>query len=251
VWIINHDVYSPCSDAALNAHRFQNTGSETESWNATIESEEVIREMDKIPGIFKWAPILQELVKLTPPNTIVNFELLWRDPQPTWSSKTGRIVQIGDAAHSYLPASSNGATQAIEDAIHIASCLQIGGRDKVAQSVGVHCYLRFIRNACAQRMGFANAENLQDTKWEEVKVDPRRARPKLPRWIYLHDPEAYAYQSYEKAVKGIKEGLGLDENPDIQLNFPPGYKYDAWNIKDIMDDAKKGKRVQLGAGEWE
>jgi 2-polyprenyl-6-methoxyphenol hydroxylase-like FAD-dependent oxidoreductase len=67
-------------------------------------------------------------VGLTPPKTIVNFELYWRDPQPKWASPGGRVVNIGDAAHSFLPASGNGATQSIEDAVSMASCVQFGGR---------------------------------------------------------------------------------------------------------------------------
>ncbi|KAK3314149.1 hypothetical protein B0H66DRAFT_372226 [Apodospora peruviana] len=38
----------------------------------------------------------KELIKLTPPKTIVNFELLWRNPQPKWASPGGRVVNIGD-----------------------------------------------------------------------------------------------------------------------------------------------------------
>ena len=62
--------------------------------------------MDKGVGANSWSPIFKELIKLTPPNTIVNFELLWRDPQPQWASPGSRVVQIGDSAHSYLPVSS-------------------------------------------------------------------------------------------------------------------------------------------------
>jgi 2-polyprenyl-6-methoxyphenol hydroxylase-like FAD-dependent oxidoreductase len=128
VWIMNHDV----------------TGTEKESWNNTIEKEEVLDGMDAMPGMekIKWAPIFKQLVETTPPNTIVNFELLWRNPQPSWTSPGARVIQIGDAAHSYLPASGNGATQAIEDAISIASCLQVGGKENIPQSVRVHIRFR-------------------------------------------------------------------------------------------------------------
>ncbi|KAF2489511.1 FAD/NAD(P)-binding domain-containing protein [Lophium mytilinum] len=236
IWTMNHDV----------------TGSESESWNDTIEAEEVVKEMDKLIGPLRWAPLLRELVKCTPSKSIVNFDLLWRDPQPTWSSTTGRVVQIGDAAHSYLPASASGGTQAIEDAVHLASCLQIGGsKENVPQSVDVHCYLRFIRNACAQKMGFANAELMQNTKLDEAKIDPQKARPRLAKWVYFHDPEAYAYENYEKAVSGIKQGIPQDENLEIEPNFPKGYRYDAWSIEDIQEDKKNGKPLNLGAGDWE
>jgi 2-polyprenyl-6-methoxyphenol hydroxylase-like FAD-dependent oxidoreductase len=125
IWIINHDV----------------TGSEEENWNHTIDKQEVLDNMDKgLPQ--EWASIFKELVSCTPEKTIVNFELLWRNPQPSWKSPAGRVVTIGDAAHSFLPASSNGATQAIEDAVSIASCLQIGGKDRIADSVRAHVLFR-------------------------------------------------------------------------------------------------------------
>ena len=98
--------------------------------------------MDKQCGPTPWADIYKRLVKCTPPNTVINFELLWRDPQPKWTSPGSRVVQIGDAAHSFLPASGNGATQAIEDAITLASCLQIGGKEKIPQSVKAHIRFR-------------------------------------------------------------------------------------------------------------
>ncbi|KAF1978935.1 hypothetical protein BU23DRAFT_563805 [Bimuria novae-zelandiae CBS 107.79] len=74
----------------------------------------------------EWAPILKKLIALTPLDTIVNFELFWRNPQPKWNSPDARVVQIGDCAHSFLPSSENGATQAIEDAVSLASCLELG-----------------------------------------------------------------------------------------------------------------------------
>lgn len=100
--------------------------------------------MDKIPGPHKWAPIFKQLVACTPPQTTINFELLWRNPQPSWTSEGARVIQIGDSAHSFLPSSGNGATQAIEDAISLASCLQIGGKENIPQSVRSHIRLRYV-----------------------------------------------------------------------------------------------------------
>ncbi|KAK7187875.1 hypothetical protein DPSP01_013370 [Paraphaeosphaeria sporulosa] len=237
VWIMNHDV----------------TGSEKESWSNTIDAEEVLKGMDEMPGmeVNKWAPIFKDLVKVTPPNTIVNFELLWRNPQPTWTSPGARVIQIGDAAHSYLPASGNGATQAIEDAVSIASCLQIGGRDNIPQSVRAHIRFRFIRNSCAQKLGFSNAELLQDTDWDKVKLDPRRAAPKLPKWVWSHDPEAYVYENYEKAVASMKKGISMEDETSFEPNYPKGYKYEPWTIEKVMEDMRAGKPIELGPGDWE
>lgn len=126
VWIVNHDV----------------SGNEAETWHQVIDAEEVLAQMDDIAGPTKWSPIIKDLVACTPPGTIVNFELWWRDPQENWYSPEARVVQIGDSAHSFLPSSGSGATQAIEDAVSLASCLQIGGVENVPQSVQPHRRLR-------------------------------------------------------------------------------------------------------------
>jgi hypothetical protein len=207
--------------------------------------------MDNGVGSKPWAPIFKELIKLTPPKTIVNFELFWRNPQPKWASPGARVVNIGDAAHSFLPASGNGATQAIEDAISLASCLQIGGRDNIPEAVRAHVRIRFIRNACAQKLGFSNAELLQDTDWTKVKVNPRLAQPKLPSWVWGHDPEAYAYEVYDRVVANMKKGVPFDKDDSIPPNYPPGYRYVPWSIEKIMDDVRNGRAVELGPGNWD
>lgn len=158
-WIINHDA----------------TGTEKESWHHTVSSESVLQNMDKSLASStapKWAPILKKLIAITPSDTIVNFELLWRNPQPKWHSPGARVVQIGDCAHSFLPSSGNGVTQAIEDAVSLASCLELAvklqGKAALPDAVKTHVELRFLRCACAQKLGFSNAERLQDTDWNKV-----------------------------------------------------------------------------------
>ncbi|KAI1759384.1 FAD/NAD(P)-binding domain-containing protein [Hypoxylon sp. FL1150] len=235
VWLMNHDV----------------TGSEEESWTHTVGSDDVLKNMDKDLVNSTWDPRIKELIKLTPPNTIVNFELFWRNPQPSWTSPGDRVVLIGDAAHSFLPESANGATQAIEDAVSIATCLQIGGsKEKVPEAVRTHVRIRYIRCACAQKMGFSNAERLQHTDWEKVKVDPKLAQPQLPSWIWKHDPESYAYENYEKMAETIRQGIPFDQVDSVPVNYPPGYKYEPWNIEDMQEDVLKAT-VNMGSGNWE
>ncbi|KAK3700728.1 hypothetical protein LTR37_015810 [Vermiconidia calcicola] len=234
IWIINHDA----------------TETSTESWSNTIDHEEVLNNMDRGVGSKPWSPIFKELIKCSPSKSIVNLELLWRDPQLKWASPAARVIQIGDSAHSYLPASGNGATQAIEDAISVASCLQLGGKDNIQEAVQAHIRFRFTRNACAQKLGFANAELLQDTDWERVQIDPRRAQPKHPKWIWSHDPEIYVYENYERNVDAMKRGVRFEDS-DIPPNFPPGYRYEPWSIDSMMDSMRKGMPVDLGPGDWD
>ena len=126
IWIINHDA----------------TVTSAEDWRNYIHPQEVLDNMDDGVGPTPWSEMFKALVRCTPKdNCIVNFALLWRDPQPSWTSPRRRVVQIGDAAHSFLPASGNGATSAIEDAVVVASCLHLAGRENIARAVDT--FIRF------------------------------------------------------------------------------------------------------------
>lgn len=112
--------------------------------------------------------------------------------------------------------------------------------------------ISFIRTACAQKIGFSNAELLQDTDWDRVQIDPHRANPKLPKWIFSHDPEAYVYENYDEVVQAIRAGAKyITDVGSLPANYPPGYKYEAWSIEKIMKDVRAGKPVELGDGRWD
>ena len=106
-----------------------------------------------------WVPWLAELIKATPEMGAVDYKLLWRDPYPTWASPHGRVVQIGDAAHAFLPTSASGATMAMEDAFSLAACLQLGGKSNVALAVKVHNKLRYVEEFVTH--DFANIWNIK------------------------------------------------------------------------------------------
>lgn len=70
---------------------------------------------------------------------------MWRDLCEDWTSPAGRIVQVGDSVHSFLPSSGNGASQAMEDAITLATCLQLGGRNNVSIATKVYNKLQSVQ----------------------------------------------------------------------------------------------------------
>ncbi|THY07663.1 hypothetical protein D6D01_09735 [Aureobasidium pullulans] len=103
---------------------------------------------------------------------LVHWELRWRDLNRQWTSDGGRIVQVGDSAHPFLPASGNGATQALEDAVSLAKCLQLAGRSNAAVATKVHNRLRYERFSCAQMMSFVNTQQHHFTDWTMIAVNP-------------------------------------------------------------------------------
>lgn len=83
------------------------------------------------------------MIKATPNNQVLDWKLMWRDPQPQWVSKGGHVVQLGDAAHPFLPTSFSGGTMAMEDAYSLAACLHVAGKQHVALATKVHNKLRY------------------------------------------------------------------------------------------------------------
>lgn len=152
-WMLTHKVRLSTSfeDFRHFLHKFlaeqhwltnsQDTSSSTNSWSTRISADAALEEISK-SGV-AWDQALLALIKRTPEDSIVDWRLLWRNPNPKWVSDSGRIVQIGDAAHTFLPTSANGGTQACEDAISLAACLRMAGStDNVPLATRVHFALR-------------------------------------------------------------------------------------------------------------
>ncbi|MEM1302957.1 MAG: flavin-dependent oxidoreductase [Pseudomonadota bacterium] len=61
---------------------------------------------------------------------IYEYPMVDRDPLDQWAH--GRMTLLGDAAHAMYPIGSNGASQAILDARHLARCLAVHGNSEAA-----------------------------------------------------------------------------------------------------------------------
>jgi 2-polyprenyl-6-methoxyphenol hydroxylase-like FAD-dependent oxidoreductase len=113
--------------------------SATERWSADCPASDAL---PFVPAESGWPEYMRALIKRTPDNKCVNWSLMWRSPQPQWTSPKGRVVQIGDACHPFIPTSGSGAVMAMEDGYSLAACLQNGGKDQIPLSVRVHNKLR-------------------------------------------------------------------------------------------------------------
>lgn len=117
----------------------QDDGTSSESWSETITSEEFV---SKLPNTADWDPTIIEAIHNIPENNIVKWQLCWRDPQSRWTSPGGRVVQLGDSAHAFIPSSTSGASTALEDALSIAECLRLAGKTDAPLGPRVHELLR-------------------------------------------------------------------------------------------------------------
>ena len=219
-----------------------------ESWDPDVDPEEVIKVLHRTPD---WDPAIEGLMRATPKGAVVHWPLRWRNLRREWTSKDGRVVQVGDAAHSTVPASASGGTLAIEDAVTLAACLQLacsGGGGMSGGPLGAQIYnlLRYERVSCAQKMSFVNSKTLSAANLEEMKEDPEKARVKFPKWLFQHDPEAYVYEKYGQAFAHLVLGAKFQNT-----NIPPGHKFRPWTIEEVHEAARNGKSVVDSLdGDW-
>jgi len=69
-----------------------------------------------------WPDIITKIINETPVSCINKIYVHDHDPIDLWHKNN--VVLLGDAAHSPLPTSGQGACQALEDAWHLARCLK-------------------------------------------------------------------------------------------------------------------------------
>ncbi|KUI54202.1 Zeaxanthin epoxidase, chloroplastic [Cytospora mali] len=225
-------------------HRIKDiAGTSKESWGNHVSPDYVVKYLkDNFPEVPEY---LHRLIMTAPKNAIVDWQLLWRDPQPRWTSPLGRVVQVGDSAHTLVPSSGSGLVQGIEDAITLATCLQLGGNLKNGLWSRTHNKLRFERVSCCQLLGFINQSNYLKPEWgQKVIEDASNVKPQYGWWIWGHNPERYAYDNFGKAFRSL-----VDDTQFENTNIPRGYKYKPWSIKDIYDTLERGEKLKF-EGDW-
>jgi len=107
---------------------------------------------------FDWLDVA-ELIRST--ETVLAYPMVDQDPLPRWSF--GRITLLGDAAHPMVPRGSNGAGQAILDAVCLAERL-------VERGVGEQALAEYdeIRNPATAKVVLANRSTPPDAILREV-----------------------------------------------------------------------------------
>ncbi|CAG9981058.1 unnamed protein product [Clonostachys byssicola] len=198
---------------------------------------------DVFPYIHGWAPWIHDLVTATPSGVTTDWKLMWRDPHPNWVSPKGKVVQIGDAAHAFIPSSGYGASMAVEDGYSLATCLQLSGKDNIELGARVHNILRFQRTSCAQKYGFRAREIYHNIDWDEVAKNPDSIHL-WGKWMWKHDPEQYVYDNYDKCADSITSG-----NPFDNTNYPPGHSCKPWTVEELTQASEEGKELEYD-GDW-
>ncbi|CAN9232673.1 unnamed protein product [Alternaria alternata] len=175
-----------------------------ESWS---QSTSIDKALEATRG---WEPFITEVIKATPGHTVLDWKLMWRDPQPRWVSPTGRIA----------------------------------GKNNACLATEVHNHLRFERVSSAQKMGFKNREVFHNTNWDIVTKNPEAMGKMVGDWIIYHDPEQYAYDSYTSCADHI-----LNDAPFEHRNAVPGYTYEPWTVKQLLEASDAGQPI-VDEGLW-
>ncbi|KAK1759958.1 6-hydroxynicotinate 3-monooxygenase [Echria macrotheca] len=183
-------------------------------WVLTHKDEHDIDESWSFPGKLEdvyevlegWDPICKAIVEKTP--SLVDWKLVYRDPLPTWVSKEARILLLGDAAHPFLPTSAQGATQAMEDGVTIAVCLEKAGRDRVQEAVRVHQEIRYDRVRTVQKTGESTRDRWHKTDWKKVAEEPESIAFRREDWIHEHDAEKHAKEVFDEVLGKVTGSQG-------------------------------------------
>ncbi|KAK0207111.1 hypothetical protein DFS33DRAFT_1257629 [Desarmillaria ectypa] len=219
-----------------------------DSDNAAVNSSKIQSSDRALQHVKGWSPFVAAMINAIPNKEVVDWKLLWRNPQPKWVSSMGRIAQIGDAAHALLPTSASGATVVIEDGIALAACLHIDGRNNIPLAARVYNKLRFERISCAQRMGLKTREKLHHTNLELVLQNPQAFGKMVCTWLLKHDSEKYAYDNYAACAKHVMDGTSF-----TNTNIPPGYIYEPWTVEGLLGAVREGEEsvtLVIGADSW-
>lgn len=90
---------------------------------------------DVLAHVSELDPRIVAAIKKTP--SLLDWKICYRDPLPTWVSKSHKIALLGDSCHPHLPTSAQGASQATESAAVLAVCLKMAGKDSIPLAVCV------------------------------------------------------------------------------------------------------------------
>lgn len=133
----------------------------------------------------QWPGPVLDILRATPEHAIRLIAVHDLEPLQTWSR--ANVLLVGDAAHAPLPTSGQGACQALEDAWHLARCLEgaDGGLEDVFQAFAK---IRAPKTSRLAQQGRLFARGLFATDPETCRLRNERAKTSDP----LRDVQALA-----------------------------------------------------------
>jgi len=154
-----------------------------ESWSAVGDPAAITREFAG------WDPLVGAIIAQV--RMTFRWGLFDREPLTTWTR--GRLTLLGDAAHPMLPHAGQGANQAIEDGLALATLLTRTNRESAPRALGIYEQLRRERTAGIQRMSRFNGALYEAVSGDlSVRDGQLAAMPQARAWVWNYDAEAEA-----------------------------------------------------------
>ncbi|KAL2669799.1 hypothetical protein Neosp_015244 [[Neocosmospora] mangrovei] len=170
-----------------------------ESWSLPANKKDVE------PLLTEHDPTCRALLASTPADRLVDYKLVYRDPTDTWVSAGGRTILIGDACHCHLPSSAQGGSQALEDAVTAAVCLEKSKGD-VPLAFRTVERIRFDRSNAIHASGALNRDEWHEIDWTALELDPKvLANRRFPLMLDF-DAQKQAEKHFDAIAKDIKDG---------------------------------------------
>jgi FAD-dependent urate hydroxylase len=140
-----------------------------------VPTADMRKEVEDLFG--EWPSPIEHIIRATPADAIRLIAVHDLEPLHTWSR--ANVLLVGDAAHAPLPTSGQGACQALEDAWHLARCLDgaNGGLDGVFQAFS---RIRAPKTARLAEQGRGFARGLFATDPETCRIRNERAKASDP-----------------------------------------------------------------------
>jgi salicylate hydroxylase len=184
-------VFPVRANELVNYVGFVTTEEQTrESWSAPGDPEELRR------AFAGWDPMAEAI--LAQARHTFRWGLYDREPLATWTN--GRLTLLGDAAHPMLPHAGQGANQAIEDAVAVATILAHAKRDSAPRALQLYEQVRREQAARVQRSSRFNGALYEAAKGDLAERDRQLATQRQSRaYIWNFDAEAEA----EKAAMAL------------------------------------------------
>jgi salicylate hydroxylase len=136
-----------------------------------------------------WDPMVGAIIAQI--ETTFRWGLYDREPLARWTE--GRLTLLGDAAHPMLPHAGQGANQAIEDGVALASVLARADRASAPRALQIYERLRRERTAGVQLKSRSNGAKFDAVSGDLALRDRSLGDQYKERaWIWSYDAEAEA-----------------------------------------------------------
>jgi len=169
-------------------------------WNGLGRADDILLTFES--WRFDWLDV-PDMIAAT--ETVLAYPMVDQDPLPRWSF--GRVTLLGDAAHPMYPRGSNGAGQAILDAMCLAEQLREFG-------ITAEALTRYdrIRNSATAKVVLMNRTNPPDAILREV-YQRSGDRPFVRLEDVVTSEELAKIAEDYKQVAGMKAGDARQEKP--------------------------------------